>query len=135
MESFKRSPNSEDKIIKREKIITELKKNALCTVKEASEILNVSEKSVRRAIDIDKIKTVRLGRFLRIPAEEILRLAKGEVTLLSVEEASNLLNISKHMVRAFIKAGKIEAFRLAKSGPYKIPKSEIDRINHEGIIE
>ena len=37
------------------------------------------------------------------------------------------------MIRALIKSGKIEAFRLAKSGPFKIPKSELDRISREGI--
>lgn len=135
MESRKRPPNSENKIKTREEIMAELKENALYTVKEASELLNVSIKSVRRAIDAGKIKTVRLGRFLRIPAAEILKLAKGEVALLSVQEASELLSVSKHMVRSFIKSGKLEAFRLAKTGPYKIPKSEIDRINREGIVK
>jgi excisionase family DNA binding protein len=140
MESRKRASHTKDNIKKenrrapeREKVIAELKQNALYDTKEACELLGISTQSLRRAIAAGKVKTVRLGRFLRIPATEIDRLAKGETALLSAQEAAELLNVSIHMIRTLIKAEKIDAFRLAKSGPFKIPKSEIDRISREGI--
>jgi excisionase family DNA binding protein len=134
MESRKRAPHVKGVInTNREKVIDDLKKNSLYDTKEACEILDISTQSLRRAISIGKIKTVRLGRYLRIPAEEIQRLTKGESALLNVQEASNLLGLSEHTIRAYIKAGKINAFRLASTGPFKIPKSEIDRISREGI--
>lgn len=140
MESRKRTSHIESDINKnnedrsdREKIIDQLKKNSLYDSKQACEILGISNQSLRRAIAAGKIKTVRLSRFLRIPAEEIERLAKGETVLLSVQEASDVLHLSIPMIRALIKSGKIDAFRLANSGPFKIPKSEIDRISQQGI--
>lgn len=94
-----------------------LKKILYTTAKQACAILDVSIQSLRRAISIGEIKTVRLGRYLRIPAEEIQRLTKGESALLNVQEASDLLNVSVFVIRALIKSGKIDAFRLANSGP------------------
>ncbi len=140
MESRKRTQQAKDAIktndeemTGREKMLAELKQNALYDTKEACELLGISTQSLRRAIAIGKIKTVRLGRYLRIPAEEISKLAKGEVALISTKEAADLLNVSLHMIRTLIKSGKIDAFRLAKSGLFKIPNSEIDRIFREGI--
>lgn len=141
MEPRKRSPHSKNNVkddtekrANREKLLADLKKDSLYDSKEACEILGISLQSLRRAISTGSIKTVRLGaRFLRIPASEIERLAKGESVLLSVQEASELLNVSKHMIRALIKSKKINAFRLASFGPFKIPKSELDRIAQEGI--
>ena len=136
MESRKRAPHVKGVVnTDREQVIADLKKNSLYDTKEACEILDISTQSLRRAMAIGKIKTVRIGRYLRIPAEEIQRLSRGESTLLNVQEASDLLNLTAHMIRALIKAGKIDAFRLANSGPFKIPKSEIDRISREGIKE
>ena len=130
--NLKRNP---EETLSREDIIADLKKNSLYDTKEACQFLGVSTQSLRRSIAIGKIKTVRIGRYLRIPAEEIQKLSRGESTLLNVQEACDLLNLSAHMIRALIKAGKIDAFRLANSGPFKIPKSEIDRISREGIKE
>ncbi len=130
--SLKRNP---EETLSRDAIIANMKKNASYDSKEASELLNISIQSLRRSIAIGKIKTVRIGRYLRIPAEEIQKLSRGDSTLLNVQEASDLLNISEYMIRSLIKAGKIDAFRLTNSGPFKIPKSEIDRISREGIKE
>ena len=126
--------NSTEKRIDREQALSDLKEKSLYDSKEAFEILGISLQSLRRAIEKGTIKTVRLGaRYLRIPASEIERLAQGESVLLSVEEASEIIGVSKHMIRAWIKSGKISAFRLADFGPFKIPKSELDRIAKEGI--
>lgn len=141
MESRKRSSHSKSNIkdnaekrINREQTLAELKEKSLYNSKEACEILGISLQSLRRAIEKGSIKTVRLGeRYLRIPALEIERLAQGESVLLNVEEAAEILGVSKHMIRSWIKSGKINAFRLADFGPFKIPKSELDRIAKEGI--
>lgn len=140
MESRKRTSYIESDINKsnkdrsdREKIIAQLKKKSLYDCKEACKILGISNQSLRRAIASGKIKVVRLSRYLRIPTEEIERLAQGGDILLNVQEASDLLNLSVAMIRKLIKSGKIDAFRLAITGPFKIPKSEIDRISQEGI--
>lgn len=45
---------------------------------EASELLGVSPVSIRRAIQQGRIKAVHVGRYLRIPAEEIERLLQGK---------------------------------------------------------
>ena len=121
--------------IDREQIIKDLMKKRLYDSKEVSMLLGISQQSLRRAIAAGKIKTVRLGRFLRIPAEEIERFLKGDAILLNVQEAADLLNVSCSTIRTLIKAGKIEAFRLANSGPFKIQESEIKRIAHDGIAK
>ena len=95
-------------------------------------MLGVSLSSLRRAIKLGRIRTVYVGRFLRIPAEEIERLVADQKAL-SVEEASMILNISKQAIRDLINADKIKAFRLADAGPFKITKKEIERILEEGI--
>ena len=90
MESRKRASNTkslivtnDEEISERGKQIADLEKNALYDTKEACDLLDISKQSLRRAIAAGKIKTVRLGRFLRIPAEEIEKLAKGESVLLT----------------------------------------------------
>ena len=125
--------DNDDKMTGREKMLSELKQNAFYDTKKACEILGVSQQSLRRAIAAGKIKPVRVGHYLRIPVTEIEKLTNGEVALISTQEAADLLSVSLHMIRSLIKSGKINAFRLAKSGPLKIPKSEIDRIYREGI--
>ena len=97
--------------------------------------MGISLQSLRRAIALKKIKTVRLGRFLRIPAEEVERIIQGESALLTVAEAAELLNISVFTIRLLIKSGKIKAFRLANKGPWKIAKSDVERIAQEGITQ
>jgi excisionase family DNA binding protein len=128
-EDIKQLPN------RRKKLLADLMKNRLYDSPEACEILGISLPSLRRAIKLGRIKAVHVGRFLRIPAEEIERLVKGEEGLLSTEEAGELLNVSPSTIRALIKRGKIKAFRMANSGPFKLYKSEIERIATEGIKE
>ena len=145
MESRKRASSPETNLKKeskpsalassREKLMEGLMKNRLYDSKEVSILLGISVQSLRRAIADGKIKTVRVGRSLRIPAKEIKRLLKGESVFISVKEAAKLLNVSVETIRALIKAGKIETFRLADKGPFKIPQSEIKRITQEGITK
>ena len=101
--------------------------------KEACVLLGLSLQSLRRAISLGKIKTVYVGRFLRIPAEEIDRLHMGGESLLSVKEAANQLCVSVAIIRKLIKAGKIEAFRLAEKGPWKVKSADIVSIATEGV--
>ena len=46
---------------------------ALLRVDEAADCLNVSAKTIRRMIGSGALKTVRIGRLVRIPPEEIAR--------------------------------------------------------------
>lgn len=138
MESRKRSPRVKASIksdgkAKREQLISDLMKKRLYDSDEVRILLDISLQSLRRAIALKKIKTVRLGRFLRIPAEEVERMLQGEAALLTVAEAAELLNVSHGAIRSLIKNGKIKAFRLANKGPFKIKKSDVERIAQEGI--
>jgi excisionase family DNA binding protein len=119
----------------RKKLLEDLMKKRLYDSKEVCEILGISLPSLRRAVQIGKIKTVHVGRLLRIPAEEIERLIKDDEGLINVKEAANLLNVRPGTIRSFIKAGKIKAFRLADAGPFKLHISEIERIAREGISD
>lgn len=118
---------------RRKKILDDLMKKRLYDSKEACEILGISLPSLRRTIKLGRIKTVKVGRFLRIPAEEIERIIQGEETLLNVKESASLLNVSPATIRSLIKSGKIDATRFADAGPFKIRKSEIERIASKGI--
>lgn len=103
-----------------------LMKKRLYTLKEACEILAVSLPSLRRALQSGKIKSVHVGRFVRIPVEEIERLVQGKQAL-SVQEAADLLQVGPKAIRSLINDGSIQAFRLADAGPFKIPLEEIER--------
>jgi excisionase family DNA binding protein len=118
---------------KRKIVLEELREKGLYDTKEAMALLGVSQQSLRRAIKSGRIKTVRLGRLLRITSEELEKLVRGDKVLLTAQEAAEILGVSTFMIRELIKSGKIDAFRLANKGPFKIPKSEIDRISREGI--
>ena len=111
---------------RRKKLLEDLMKKRLYTSKEACEILGISLPSLRRAIQLDRIKTVHVGRFLRIPAEEIERLVQGQEAL-SVKEAADLLNVGPKAIRSLIKDGTINAFRMADAGPFRIQREEIEK--------
>jgi excisionase family DNA binding protein len=52
----------------------------LHTIQETSELLSWSQLSLRKLITAGKLKTIRLGRSVRIPSSEITRLStKGAV--------------------------------------------------------
>jgi excisionase family DNA binding protein len=48
------------------------------TVAETARLLNVSARTVRRAIDAGRLGVVRIGRCLRVPRLEILKLLSCE---------------------------------------------------------
>jgi excisionase family DNA binding protein len=120
IDDIKKLPN------KRQKLLEDLMKDRLYDSKEACEILSISLPSLRRSIKIGRIKTVYVGKYLRIPAHEINRLVKGE-EVLTVEEAASILNVGKIMIRNLIKSGQMEAFRFADKGPFKIPRKEVEK--------
>ena len=70
MEPCKSSPRANE----RKKLLEELAKKKLYDSKQACEILQVSLPSLRRAIARGQIKTVYVGKFLRIPPEELEKL-------------------------------------------------------------
>ena len=111
---------------KRNQFLEDLAKNRLYTSAEVCKILNISIPSLRRAIKLDRIKTVYVGKFLRITAEEVDRLIGSQKTL-SVKEAAHLLNVGVTAVRNLIKEESIKALRLADKGPWRIPFEEIEK--------
>jgi excisionase family DNA binding protein len=133
MESLKHTPHPKTGLkidhTKREELIANLMKKKLYDSYEVCELLDISLQSLRRAIARNQIKTVRIGkRFLRIPAEEVERMLQGETLLFSVAEAALFLRVSHQTIRLLIKNGNLKAFRLAGKGPFKIAKSDIERI-------
>ena len=55
------------------------KKRQMLSIKELADILNVSQKTIRRHINSGKIKSVKLGGIHRISREEISSLLKEEI--------------------------------------------------------
>jgi excisionase family DNA binding protein len=111
---------------KRNQLLEDLAKNRLYDSVEVCKILKISIPSLRRAIKLGRIKTVYVGKFLRITAQELERLIGSQNTL-SVKEAANLLNVGVTAVRNLIKDGSIKALRLADKGPWRIPFEEIEK--------
>jgi excisionase family DNA binding protein len=128
-EDIKKLPN------RRKELLADLMKKRLYDSVEASELLGISIPSLRRAIKLGRLRAVHVGRFLRIPAEEIQKLLEGEEGLLTTEEAGKLLNVSPLTIRSLINSGKIKACRLSGEGRFKILKSEIERIATGGITK
>ena len=123
------------KVPRREELMSDLMKKRLYDSYEVCELFGISLQSLRRAIAIKKIKAIHVGRALRIPAEEIEKMVQGEAALLNVQEAADLLNLSVYTIRNFIKREKLKAFRLTTKGPWKIAKSDVERIAQEGIAQ
>jgi excisionase family DNA binding protein len=107
--------------------LEDLAKNRLYSSVEVCKILNISVPSLRRAIKLGRVKTIFVGKFLRITAEEVNRLIGSQKTL-SVKEAAEILNVGVYMVRNLIKEGSIKAVRLADKGPWRIAVEEIEKI-------
>jgi excisionase family DNA binding protein len=110
----------------RNQFLEDLSKNRLYSSLEVCKILNISLPSLRRAIKLGRVKTIRVGKFLRITADEVNRLIGSQKTL-SVKEAADLLNVGVIMVRNLIKEGSIKALRLADKGPWRIAVEEIEK--------
>lgn len=52
----------------------ELPQKHAFTVQEVAEILDVNHKTIRELIGAEKIQAMRLGRLIRIPRSEVLKL-------------------------------------------------------------
>lgn len=110
----------------RNQFLEDLSKNRLYSSLEVCKILNISLPSLRRAIKLGRVKTIKVGKFLRITAAEVNRLIGSQKTL-SVKEAADLLNVGVIMVRNLIKEGSIKAVRLADKGPWRIAVEEVEK--------
>jgi len=97
----------------------------LYSPKEVCAILKISIQSLRRSVKLGRIKVIYVGRFLRIPVEEVEKLVGSQNTI-TVKEAAKLLNVGVIAVRNLIKNNVIKAVRLAEKGPWKIPICEIE---------
>lgn len=138
MESRKCSPSSVKASISeesRKQLMSDMMEKRLYDSYEVCNLLGISLQSLRRAFALKKIKFIHLGRFVRIPAEEVQKLLQGETLFLTVAEASKFLNLSIFAVRTHLKSGKIKGLRFSDRGEWKIAKSEIDRIVREGFIK
>lgn len=110
----------------RNQFLEDLSKNRLYSSVEVCKILNISVPSLRRAIKLGRVKTIKVGKFLRITATEVNRLIGSQKTL-SVKEAADILNVGVIMVRNLIKEDSIKAVRLANKGPWRIAVEEIEK--------
>ena len=50
---------------------------------------------------------------------------------LTIKEAAALFGCSYQTVQAWIKAGRIKAYRLGETGSYRIPRAEVERVRAE----
>lgn len=124
MEPCKSSPRNDE----RKKLLEEMAKKKLYDSRQACEILHVSLPSLRRAIARGQIKTTYIGKFLRIPSEELEKFVGAQMChTLSVPEVADLLNVGMIMVRKLIKDGSLKATRLTKTGPWRISFDDYER--------
>lgn len=52
-------------------------------------------------------------------------------TDLTIKQAAEIFGCSAQTVQAWIKAGRIKAYRLGETGSYRIPGSEVERVRVE----
>jgi excisionase family DNA binding protein len=52
----------------------------------------------------------------------------GEEKLLTTQDVSAYLNVSKRTVQRYVKAGKLQAFRLAGGGPFRFKEIDVNRL-------
>ena len=52
-------------------------------------------------------------------------------TDLTIKQAAELFGCSYQTVQAWIKAGRIKAYRLGETGSYRIPGTEVERVRAE----
>jgi excisionase family DNA binding protein len=49
-------------------------------------------------------------------------------TDLTIKQAAKIFGCSSQTVQAWIKAGRIKAYRLGETGSYRIPGAEVERV-------
>lgn len=126
-DDIKKLPN------KRQELLEGMMKKRLYNTEEVCIILGVKTSTVRRSIAAGRIKGIHVGRYLRIPSEEVERLLQGSEILFNAREAGQLLNVGPGTIRALINTGKMKASRLTPTGPFMITKKEVERIASYGI--
>ena len=66
------------------------------------------------------------------PARSVIRV---EATMthndLTIKQAAVIFGCSTQTVQAWIKAGRIKAYRLGETGSYRIPGAEVERVRAE----
>lgn len=123
MEHIKKILTTQD----REELLKNLSKDRALSAREASLFLNISLPSLRKAIKTGRIKSYKVGRFIKVSSLELKKLVNDHYVI-SVAEAANILGVTSTTIRELIKKNKIHAFRLAEHGSFKIPANEIERI-------
>ena len=56
-------------------------------------------------------------------------------TDLTVKQAAELFGCSGQTVQAWIKAGRIKAYRLGETGSYRVPWAEVERVRAEWMYK
>ena len=126
-ENIKKLPDS------RKEVLEKFMEKRLYDCTEACEILGISLAALRRLIKLERVKTIYIGRMLRIPADEIDLLMQGEESYFTTQEVAKLMNVGRETIVRLINSGKIKATRLSTKSPFKIPKTEVERIAKEGV--
>ena len=105
---------------KRKNKLKELLDKRAHSSQEAAVLLGISFSTLRRLMKSGEIKFFRVGRGIRISAEEIERLGNS-VTL---QEAADILGVHSFTIRRLIKSGKLRAHRIGR--PYRIARSDLE---------
>jgi len=94
---------------------------------EVCEILGVSIAALRRWIKDEKIRFVRVAKYIKFPRDEVLRMQQN-MDSLGLPEVAVLFGVGEMSVRNMIARGEIQALRHSDKGHWRISKSEVERI-------
>lgn len=100
------------------------------TIKEVAEKLGLSVGTVTKLIANERIKSVKIGKSIRIPESALkefemvgkIRKPKGTFT---VSEVADMFKITPQTVRKFIHSNQLKAVKQGRS--FYIPKNEIEK--------
>ena len=56
-------------------------------------------------------------------------------TDLTIKQAAKIFGCSPQTVQAWIKAGRIKAYRMGGTGSYRVPWAEVDRVRAEWLYK
>jgi len=106
----------------------------LYTMSEALKLLGINYTNLRRHIREGRIKYLRKGNLLLIPAEEINRLLRIKKSWLTAKEVMNTLNISKQTLYTWIKKGKLHPIRVGRKSYFSPKEVEAIRKKKAGKV-
>jgi excisionase family DNA binding protein len=137
MESRKRSSNNENSGIKQklDKLADDIKKlpperqdrlkdlmvKRAYSTENAAKQLGISLSTLRRFIKSGAIKYFRLGKRMRISADEIEKFGN----VVNLKEAADILGVHPLTVNRLIKSGRLKAYRIGR--PYRIAISDLEQ--------